>query len=226
MINGFLAVVDLDLAKDGGVFRTAASYAPELSKFVKIAQMIVLQRAVVVAEDGEVQYPGDLIDEMRERFMVKGARSAFAWACRLRTFAKREANCTTSLGYMTWSDDRQTITYKDIVLRLSDFKDFIRTQVQSTQGMLEQLFLLHDSESREDVVPRLHLHKLVDNHNSRKTGWSFLKEPANADQFADTEGWLMKRVLTNEWLRDEFVVLRLGSRLVWKKQAEKEGFSK
>jgi hypothetical protein len=48
------------------------SYSPDLSKFIKIAQMLVVQRAVSAADDGEVEHPSDLLDEMRERFMMRG----------------------------------------------------------------------------------------------------------------------------------------------------------
>ena len=36
-------------------------------------QMVVIQRAVLAAEEGEVDQPADLLDEMRERFMIHGS---------------------------------------------------------------------------------------------------------------------------------------------------------
>lgn len=42
-----------------------------------MAQMVVVQRAVVSAEEGEVEHLSDLLDKMRERFMVQGTRTAF-----------------------------------------------------------------------------------------------------------------------------------------------------
>jgi hypothetical protein len=84
VILSFLAVLGID-EKPGGVFRSTLNYSPDLSKFIKMAQMLVVQRAVTGAENGEVEHPSDLLDEMRQRFMVRGTRTAFDWAYRLRS---------------------------------------------------------------------------------------------------------------------------------------------
>jgi len=39
--------------------------------------MLVVQRAVLAADEGDVEYPSDMLDDMRDRFMVPGSRSAF-----------------------------------------------------------------------------------------------------------------------------------------------------
>lgn len=72
----FLAVLGID-ENPRGVFRGPLSYSPDLSKFIKIAQMLVVQRSVTAAEEGEVDHPSDMLDEMRERFIVRGSRTAF-----------------------------------------------------------------------------------------------------------------------------------------------------
>jgi hypothetical protein len=51
--------------------------------------MLVVQRVVVAKEEGEVEYPSDLLEEMRQRFLTRGSRTAFDWICRLRAYAKR-----------------------------------------------------------------------------------------------------------------------------------------
>ena len=45
-------------------------------------------------------------------------------------------------------------------------KDFIAAQVHEAQQRLEGLLLLHPDKSREDVVPKLPLHRLQDNHSN------------------------------------------------------------
>jgi hypothetical protein len=97
VVLSFLAVLGID-ESPGGVFRGPLSYSPDLSKFVKMAQMLVVQRSVVAAEEGEIEHPSYMLDEMRERFMVRGSRTAFDWACRLRSYAKKVVSNTTSLG--------------------------------------------------------------------------------------------------------------------------------
>ena len=59
------------------ILREAHVYSSLLLGFVKIAQMLVIQRAIVGVEKGEATYPAELIDEMRERFLVYSSRSPF-----------------------------------------------------------------------------------------------------------------------------------------------------
>jgi hypothetical protein len=65
----FLAVLGIN-ESPGGVFCGPLNYSPVLSKFIKMAQMLVEQRSVVAAEESEVENPSDMLDEMRERFIV------------------------------------------------------------------------------------------------------------------------------------------------------------
>ncbi|KAH7418858.1 hypothetical protein BKA64DRAFT_635969 [Cadophora sp. MPI-SDFR-AT-0126] len=73
VIIGFLAVLGIDTAREG--FQEANSYTPHLLALIKIAQMLVLQRAVAAAEGGETEYPAQMIEVMQDRFMVYGSRS-------------------------------------------------------------------------------------------------------------------------------------------------------
>jgi hypothetical protein len=72
----FLAVLGIN-KNPSGVFRSPLSYSPDLSKFIKMAQMLVVQRAVVAKEEGKVEYPSDLLKDMRQRFLTRGSRTAF-----------------------------------------------------------------------------------------------------------------------------------------------------
>jgi hypothetical protein len=69
-----------------------------------MAQMLVVQRAVVAKEEGEVEYPSDLLEEMRQRFLIRGSRTAFDWICRLRAYAKRLVSNATLPGYIAMSE--------------------------------------------------------------------------------------------------------------------------
>lgn len=111
---GFLAVLGID--ENNGALHNALNYTPKLSAFIKISQLLVLQKAVMLAEDGLAQDPLDPLDEMRKRFMTLDNASPFTWALHLRSFGKRIRDCTTSLGYMRWSEDGQTVTYREVEL--------------------------------------------------------------------------------------------------------------
>jgi hypothetical protein len=225
VVLSFLGVLGID-GKPGGVFRSPMSYSPDLSKFIKIAQMLVVQRAVSAADDGEVEHPSDLLDEMRERFMMRGSRTAFDWACRLRAYAKKVVSNTTSLGYITWSEDAQTVFYRDASFSMDSLRSFVAAQVRKAQKELEGLLLLHTDEKREDVVPTFFLHRLQDDPSNSQKGWNFLKDPRNADQLQEGgERWLLDRVLENDWLRDEMLHFTKESQIHWNRKAVQAYFA-
>lgn len=75
---GFLVAFAIDPIK--GILKEAYYFTPSLSGFIKIAQMLVIQKSVVGARDDENLQPADLLDEMRARFLINGVRSPFSWA--------------------------------------------------------------------------------------------------------------------------------------------------
>jgi hypothetical protein len=181
VVLSFLAVLGID-ESPGGVFRSPLSYSPDLSKFIKIAQMLVVQRAVVAKEEGEVENPSDLLEEMRQQFLTRGSRTAFDWIYRLRAYAKRLVSNATLPSYITWSEDGSLVTYKDTGFSMDALRRFIAVQVEKAQQELEGLLLLLPNEARDNVVPHVLLHRLQDNHSNKKKGWNFLQDQRNADQ--------------------------------------------
>jgi hypothetical protein len=226
VVLSFLAILGID-ENPGGVFRSPLSYSPDLSKFIKMAQMLVVQRSVVAAEEGEVEHPSYILDKMRERFMVQGSRTAFDWACRLRSYTKKVVSNTTSLGYIAWSEDGSSVAYKDTGFSIDALHKFIAVQVGKAQQELEDLLLLHPDEARDNIVPQVHLHHLQDNHSNGQKGWNFLKDQRNTEQLQKVgDRWLLHRILENDWLRDEMVDMSPGSQLRWEKKAVQAYFEK
>jgi hypothetical protein len=134
--------------------------------------------SVMMSEDGEIEHPADALDDMRESFLMHGTRSPFNWLLRLRAYGKRVRNSTTSLGFVYWSDDHQKLTYKQLETTMVGFKAFVATQVALAQAELDQLFLLHDDERREYIIPALELRNLrTIQHRTAKVG-ALLKIPA------------------------------------------------
>ena len=203
-IVGFLAVLGIDAAKD--TLREAYSYSPMLSGFIKIAQMLVVQNAVLAARQSSGSYPGDFLEEMRLRFLVSTSRSPFAWASRLQAYAKKVRDCTTSLGYILWSADGQSVSYKDIQsLHVSGFQGFIRDQVTKAQEELEGILLVHPLEARSDLDVAFLMHRVTDNAAESQNSWNFLQHPANLQgTLPNRREWLLRRVLQTEWLLEEF----------------------
>jgi len=205
-IVGFLAVLGIDEAN--GTLYEAPNYTPKLSAFIKIAQLLVLQKAVMMAEDGLAQDPLDPLDEIRERFMTLNNTTPFTWALHMRSYGKQIRDSTTSLGYMRWSEDAQTIHYRDLELSITSFRQFVLEQVHKAQRQLETLFLLGRDEERAEVVPRVALHRIHDNPTVVIQGWNFTKDQRNKDMLPPSDTWLLRRVLQLDRLWDRFCSVR------------------
>jgi hypothetical protein len=79
--------------------------------------------------------------------------------------------------------------------------------------------MLHPEENREDVVPLLHLYNIWDNPTVIDNSWNFLQDNRNKASLPDGSTWMLRRVLDNEWLRDEFVSTDTQSKVEWKPKA-------
>jgi hypothetical protein len=158
---GFLAVLGIDLPNQ--TLHSAQTYTPKLSRFIKIAQLLMVQRALLEVEEGHAEYPSDILEEMCGRFMLDNTSSPLAWAIQLRTFGKKIQTATTTQGFITWSEDQQTLAYRDLELTMSHFKAFVAQQVKLAQAALRRILLLHKEEDVVQVVPRLPLHEIKDN---------------------------------------------------------------
>jgi hypothetical protein len=99
LIVVFLAVLRID-EKNAGAFHSAATYSPVLLKFIKILQMLVIQRVVMAAKDGDVEYPANMLDDLRGRFLVQGSCSLFNWAYKQRQVARKIASNTTGTSFI------------------------------------------------------------------------------------------------------------------------------
>ena len=214
-VVGFLAVLGID--RDKNVLKEAYHYTPTLSGFIKISQLVVLQEAVIATEEGTRAQPADLLDDMRDRFMVHGTRSPFSWASRLRTYGKQVRDSTTYLGYIAWIEDAESVSYKDLqAFGMAQFRKFVKSQIESAQSQLEGLLLLHPEEQREDLAIDTRMHRINDNAAENRYGWSFLQSKHNLkSQLPNRQKWLLDRVLQNERLREEFVTVERAKTVAW-----------
>lgn len=220
VVLGFLAVLGVDTGSCS--FFEALNYTSRLSGFIKISQMLVLEAAVRAMESGKVDNPLDPLEEMRQRFMTVDNCTPFSWAVSLRSFGKQIRDSTTSLGYIQWSDDEQTVHYKDVELTMQSFRRFILVQVQRVQNLLSDVLMLGVDEAREDMIPMIHLHRLRDNPAVIENGWNFLDDERNRALLPCKKGWLLHRVLRTDRLREQFTYHSSSQHVVWDKQAVRQ----
>lgn len=219
-ILSFLAVLGVD--EGNNTFYEASNYTSKLSGFIKIAQLLVLQKAVLLAESGDCTDPIEPLDEMRERFMTVDNCSPISWCISLRSFGKKIRDSITSIGYVQWSEDGQTLSYCNIELQVPQFKDFVAQKVQQAQQQLESLFLLGPDEARVDIVPRVSLYKLRDNPAVTTFGWNFLHDERNQEHLPRHDDWLLGHVLGSERLQEQFCTLDHWDEVIWSIKSIKE----
>lgn len=217
VVLSFLAVLGIDTGNSA--FHQAPNYTPKLSGFIKIGQMLVLQKAVLMVEKGEADNSLDPLDDMRQQFMTVDSCTPFSWAVSLRSFGKSIRDCVTSLGYIQWAEDGLTVFYRDLELQLSAFRTFVAAQVQHAQTLLTDLFLISSHELREDIIPAMSLYRIRDNPSEVQYGWNFLHDSRNKDFLPCKKGWLLGRVLEIDSLREKFVFRDRSNKIGWNKVA-------
>jgi hypothetical protein len=75
-VISFLAVLGVDIERE--TFREPYGYTSNLSALIKIAQMLVVELAVQIADNSLIAYPTDALDNMRERFLLYRVRAPFS----------------------------------------------------------------------------------------------------------------------------------------------------
>ena len=69
VIVGFLAVLGIN---SQGAYRETTTYTPSLSAFIKLSQLLVVQRAVLAVDEDEVDHPSDILDAMKTGLWFTG----------------------------------------------------------------------------------------------------------------------------------------------------------
>ncbi|ESU08354.1 hypothetical protein FGSG_11579 [Fusarium graminearum PH-1] len=138
------------------------------------------------------------------------------WAQKLRAYGKAIKDTTTSIGHIQWSDDDETLWYKDTQFTMTQLRSLVSTELEIAQAQLSDLFLIHpDDDDRDLVVPSLSLRSLADNPAESAPGWSFICHPKNKALHGH-EKWLLNRILQTSWLRNDF--FRVPKRAIWREQ--------
>lgn len=94
----FLAALGINTKQNS--LDNAAIYTPKLSGLVKLAQLLVVQHAVIEHQAGRVEFPNELIGELQDRFMVYSSDTPMNWILNLRAYGKKERDNTTTDGHI------------------------------------------------------------------------------------------------------------------------------
>jgi hypothetical protein len=126
--------------------------------------------------------------------MVYGTHSPVNWIQKLYSFGKQINKITISLGYISWTDNGEYLSYKELELGITELKKFLATQISVIQSLLEELLCIYPDKEQDEVIPPVNLFRLKDDPANSKPGWCFLDDLRN-DYLQGYNRWLLNRIL-------------------------------
>jgi len=134
LVVGFIAAISIRqeaLNESGGISGTqrilceASETTPKLSALIKMAQLLIAERSLLAVKLDETDAPGKTLEEMQERFICHSSRSPISWALKLRSYGKAIIDSTTALGEISWSDNREILSYGQMQLPMAGLRDLL-----------------------------------------------------------------------------------------------------
>ncbi|RKK77507.1 hypothetical protein BFJ71_g16731 [Fusarium oxysporum] len=206
IVVSFLAVMGIRqdvMSSNAQKLSEAAEFTPKLSALIKMGQLLVAERALLAVELDEADVPAHALEEMQDRFMTKDARSPISWSLKLRAYGKAVKDNTTSLGYITWSDDNEILSYKKMRFSMTGLRDLVSAEVEAAQNQLADLLLVPPDTERKHIVPQVSLRSVVDDPSEGAPGWNFTCHPQN-EVLHGHRRWILDRILKEAFLRRDF----------------------
>jgi RecQ family ATP-dependent DNA helicase len=223
------ALAVLGVKADG--WKGPEQYPPILSAVIKVARFMVVQQALELSGplgdedpvDDDSAYESDngshphrrqrkgclqFVQEMMDRFMVRGSHSPMQWMLDLRTYGLKIHYNTTSRGHVEWVG-RDELLYKSLQFSMAQFRGMVHGLTTECRRLLMDELLFSNSKTAEPV-PSVPWERLRDNPTDERPGWNFLKDHRTRMP-VDGEGWLFQRVGQDAAIRDRFVKRGTGS---------------
>ncbi|TKA44793.1 hypothetical protein B0A49_13622 [Cryomyces minteri] len=164
------ALAVLGVKEDG--WKGPEQYPPILSAVIKVARFIVVQQALELSEpfedeefnadsghdsDGSDSPPRprkkgclQFVEDMMDRFMVRGSHSPMQWMLDLRTYGLKIHYSTTSRGHVGWKGYDELL-YKDMHFNMAQFRSMIHGLVTESRRLLMEDLLLFDGDHAHEV---------------------------------------------------------------------------
>jgi len=222
------ALAVLGVKEDG--WKGAEQYPPVLSAVIKVARFVVVQQALELSgpldEDefnSDSAYKSDdssnpprrrrkgclqFVQEMMDRFMVRGSHSPMQWMLDLRTYGLKIHYNTTSRGHVEWVG-RDELLYKSLQFSMAQFRGMVHGLATESRRLMMDELLFGNSRAAEPI-PSVPWDSLRDNPTDERPRWNFLKDHRTRMP-VDGERWLFQRVGQDAAIRDRF--MKRGTRL-------------
>jgi hypothetical protein len=173
------ALAVLGVKEEG--WKGAEQYPPILSAMIKVARFMVVQQGSELAdpidessdeleEDSAYEsHPSrqrpkgclQLVQQMMDRFMVRGSHGPMQWMLDLRTYGLKIHYNTTSRGHVEWMGQDELL-YKDLHFSMAQFRGMVHGLASESQRLLT-VELLFSSSKATTPVPAVPWESICDN---------------------------------------------------------------
>lgn len=213
--------------RERGGWRTPEDYPPILSKVIKLARFMVVQRAMGLADMDQDAEPTSSMQEqdwdrtdrgylspspttsqkgclqwvtqMMDRFMIRGSQGPMQWMLDLRTYGLKIHYNTTTEGHVTWQHEDELL-YKDVKFTMRQFRGMVDYTVRDAKRMLMEDLL----QCTPDQVPMIPWDRLYDNPFNEDPQWSFLQD-IRTSWPVDGTRWLWQQIQGHPRLYNRFM---------------------
>jgi hypothetical protein len=201
-------------------------YPPTLSAVIKTARFIVVQQGLELS-GADLADPQDsseetdnfnnsayenspsprrrpkgclqIIQQMMDRFMVRGSHGPMQWMLDLRTYGLKIHYDTTSRGHVEWTGDE--LLYKELHFSMAQFRSIVHGLASESQRLLTEELLF---SSKTAPVPSVPWESIRDNPTDERPGWNFLKDQRTRMP-VDGERWLFEQVGQDASIQSQFM---------------------
>jgi hypothetical protein len=220
------ALAVLGVKEDG--WKGPEQYPPILSAVIKVARFMLVQQGLELSgleDDSDDNIDDDFDDsayesahesahrlqrrpkgclqfvqEMMDRFMVRGSHGPMQWMLDLRTYGLKIHYNTTSRGNIEWIGGDELL-YKELHFSMSQFRGMVHGLATESRRLLIDELLF---SSKAAPVPAVPWESIRDNLTDQRPGWNFLKDH-RTQMPVDGEGWLFERVGQDTGIRSQFI---------------------
>ena len=215
------ALAVLGVKEDG--WKGPEQYPPILSAVIKVARFMVVQQALELSQpfdedefDDDNAYESDssrppqrrpkgclqFVQEMMDRFMVRGSHGPMQWMLDLRTYGLKIHYNTTSRGHVEWTGGNELL-YKGLQFNMAQFRGMVHGLATESRRLLMEELMFGNNKAAEPV-PSVPWDSMRDNPTDERPRWNFLKDH-RTHMPVDGERWLFERVGRDARVRDVFM---------------------
>ncbi|KAF1828319.1 hypothetical protein BDW02DRAFT_584568 [Decorospora gaudefroyi] len=111
-----------------------------------------------------------LVQQMMDRFMVRGSHGPMQWMLDLRTYGLKIHYNTTSRWHVEWTGDE--LLYKELHFSMAQFRSMVHGLAGESRRLLTEELLFGKATS----IPAVPWESMRDNPTDERPGWNFLKD--------------------------------------------------